>query len=63
MSFAETAHLYEELKFLRESTSYLLTLSEKKLIPDECYRDMLTAYQVRKHEIDNKIEDYNKLNN
>ena len=58
---SETAHLYEELKFIRESTNYLLLLSEKKLLQDETYRDMSTALLTRKNQIDKEIENYNKI--
>jgi len=63
MSFtAATAHLYEEQKFIRELTSYMLVLSEKKLLPDETYRDMSTALLTRTHQITTEIEINNKLN-
>ena len=56
MCIAAVTHLYEELKFLRESTSYLLVLTEKKLLSEECYRDMSTAFLARKKQIDKEIE-------
>lgn len=62
MSFtAETAHLYDELKFIRELTSYLLMLFEHKLLSEETYRGISFAILTRKNQIDKEIENYNKL--